>query len=117
MAFIVNSLNLLTMFAIDFPEKNLVLRKPSEWDGDECYALDVYHGPVFLPGNRSVEGFISCWQMTDEDINELIKNKGKVYLQILYPAHPPVSLYTANPFELAVTKKDDEPPPSLIIPG
>lgn len=103
------------MFTIDFPEKNLVLRKPGEWGADDCYAMDVYYGPILLPAGQ-VYGYISCWQMTEDDITELIKNKGKVYLQICYPRHPPVSLYTQNPFGLAVVKKD-EPPPSLIIPG
>lgn len=70
------------MIPIDFPERNLTLT------AEGCKDLPCWHGP---------NQFISCWELTDEDLDILMRTK-KLYLSVLGSGHPPVDIVAAFPF-------------------
>lgn len=73
---------------VRFPEANLLLRPPEGVDESQVYPL-----PVHDMGS----GFISKWELSPEDLQE-INATGHVWLWILGTAHPPVLVSTSNPF-------------------
>lgn len=78
------------MKPINFPEQTDVLGKPQDMTDEECTPL-----PVFRNGQQCV----SCWQLSDEEIIQLIQNDGKLYLSVLSGwTQPPVWLAVENPF-------------------
>lgn len=64
---------------IDFPEANGVFKAPK---GDEDRISEL---PVFTNGKY----IVSCWELSYEEIEEVIKTR-KVYLGILGQGMPPV---------------------------
>jgi hypothetical protein len=102
------------MKAIDFPEANLTLRKPGDMKEEDCHSLRVWAGPIQLVSGDKVPAYIACYQFEEEDINELIANKGRIYVQQIGVGFKPISVYPQNPFGMAVTAP--EPPPIIIIP-
>lgn len=46
-----------------------------------------------LPVIEMHDGYLSCWEPTDEEIQQLIANR-RLYLWVRGPAHPPVALTT-----------------------
>lgn len=70
------------MQPVDFPEKNMELQPPAGSGPGECATL-----PIFFGGTYSV----SCWRLTDEDI-DLLKNNRNVWLVVMGTNHPPVAL-------------------------
>ena len=79
------------MDPIEFPEVNLALVAPK---GDEDSVREM---PAYTDG----EFCISCWQMSPEEIEQLKKNDGKLWLWVwsLPTSQPPVLIDVANPFE------------------
>ena len=55
---------------------------------------------------------ISCWQLTDEEIDEIVRT-GKVWLHVWAPIHPAVSVNGTSPWKEEkndVCKEDCCPP-------
>lgn len=103
------------MQSIPFPEADVTLRKPSEWTDAQCQTITAWQGKILLPEGGETMGFITCWQLTAEDMDELIRNKGKIYVQVCSPSFFPLSVYPDNPFGLAVPGPDKAAPPSSLI--
>lgn len=78
------------MKPVEFPEQTIVLTRPESMTEEECSSL-----PVFRDGVHC----ISCWQLSDDEIVELIKNDGKIFLGIFSGmTQPPVFLTVQSPF-------------------
>ena len=41
--------------------------------------------------HRNHEGFISCWQLTEEEL-KMIAETGKIYIQVCGSGHPPIAV-------------------------
>ena len=91
------------MHPIDFEGANLTLRKPGDMKEEDCHSLQVYAGPIELPSGQQVPGFIACYQFDEADIDELIANKGKIYVQQIGAGFKPIAIYPQNPFGMQVT--------------
>jgi hypothetical protein len=77
------------MKPIGFKESNGVLGKPENMTDEECDQL-----PVFRDGVHC----ISCWKLSEEELNQVQKT-GCIYLGILSGGtQPPVFLQVENPF-------------------
>lgn len=71
-----------TLVPIPFDQQNKVMKAPG------CGDLPVYHG----------QGqFISCWELTEEQIQDIIDNK-RIWLSVFGSGQPPVWLSTDYPF-------------------
>lgn len=78
------------MTPISFPQSNKDLIKPDSMTDKECGTL-----PVFTNGNQC----ISCWSLSDDDI-ERIKRTGRVWLSVHSgPTQPPVMVSSEFPFD------------------
>lgn len=72
-----------------FPESNMTLMPP---DGmADCDLLSV-----FADGEQCV----SCWQMSADELEEVNRNGGRVWVRV-YSGHtaPPIALCIHSPFE------------------
>ena len=78
------------VFPIGFAEANDIIGRPPGTTPEQCKSLEVY---------RDKHNIVSRWQLTDEDIDELKKNGGKIYLCIWGKETPPVMLSVLTPFE------------------
>ena len=76
------------MKPVNFPEHNKVFTKPEGWFDEECQPL-----PVF----QNDEQIISCWEVTNEDIEKMKKTK-RIWLSIHGNAQPPVWVSADYPF-------------------
>ncbi len=79
------------MTPIEFEQANDVLKCPP--DMPDCTDLPICKAMDSL-GNACV---ISCWQLSEEEIQQLIKSK-KLYVYFSHITHPPLSLLTKSPF-------------------
>lgn len=79
------------MKPVKFPESNAVLRKPESMTDEECSALDIF---------RTNDGrCISCWELTGEELMEVLKTK-RVWVEVHSGAtQPPIYIGTSNPFK------------------
>lgn len=67
---------------------NKTLQAPASEDKQRIQDMHVFNN-----GNISV----SCWQLTDEELIDLIQNGGKIYLAVLFgPSQPPVFVGTED---------------------
>ncbi len=73
---------------VEFPEQNCVFGKPPSMTDEQCVAL---------PAHKSPEQIISCWELSDEEIEMLIKTK-RVYLSVIGGVQPPVAIVVDPPF-------------------
>lgn len=76
------------MKPVKFPESNKTFTKPEGWTDEECRPL-----PVF----QNDQQIISCWEVTDEDIEKMKKTK-RIWLQIWANGQPPVWVSPDYPF-------------------
>ena len=74
---------------IGFREANCILERPKGMTAEECSSLEVYRDGQYV---------ISRWQLTDEELDELKRNGGKVYLLILGATMPPACVAVKSPF-------------------
>lgn len=74
------------MIPVDFPEANLRLVGPPG-------VPNILPLPVCATGQHVV----SCWEMTDEEIADLVKTR-RLYLVVCGQPQPPVSLHSRPPF-------------------
>ena len=71
---------------ITFEQANRTLGPPKGWTEEQCQDL-----PVQLVVSAEMgPAFISCWQLTPEEIQTLQDNGGKMYLWIMGSGHPVV---------------------------
>jgi len=78
------------MKPINFPESNLKLQKPPGMTDKDCAPL-----PIHTDGQTC----ISCWELSHEEINTIIKNR-VVWIGVLSgETQPPVWLSADRPFE------------------
>lgn len=76
------------MKPIMFPQSNKTLGPPKHMTDDECSSL-----PVFTDYKLC----ISCWELSDEDIADLVKTR-KIWLWVFSGGNqPPVALDTKPP--------------------
>lgn len=82
------------MKPIPFPQQNMEYNKPTLMTDAQCNTLPAFKG-------EDSEGFpvvISCWELSEEDITQLVKTK-TVYLTVVSRGMPPISLQVETPFE------------------
>lgn len=99
------------MEPIDFEHSNLTLRKPSDMKDEDCSSLRVFAGPIRLNSGETCSGFVCCYQMDEADIDELLRNKGKIYIIQLGAGFKPIEPTMFDPFGMIVIG----PQPSQII--
>lgn len=88
--------------AIDFPERNDYLGKPPSTTDNQVYALPICRLVTHIPGPTDQDppvksqAHISFWQLSDEEIEEVIKNRG-VYLKVIGVTTYPLSIHGNKP--------------------
>lgn len=82
------------MRGVSFPQQNNILGKPENMTDDECYGLPVHHYVT----DRGFPAIISCWELTDEDIEQIIKTR-RIWANTLGKTLSPFSLHSYSPFE------------------
>lgn len=80
------------MTPIDFRFSNHTFQKPEGWTDEQCTPL-----PVHIHENNEFPGIISCWKLSEEDLQR-INETGVVWLNVVGRTMPPVLLFTENPF-------------------
>ncbi len=85
------------MSPIKFEEATRVLGA-----GDNPNTNDMWVATVKRDIEPGVGGVMSCWELSDDEIAEIVKNR-RVYLNVMcrldYPTQPPVLLMVHNPFQ------------------
>ncbi|RPD50049.1 hypothetical protein DNI29_04430 [Hymenobacter sediminis] len=74
---------------IEFPEQNWLLAKPADMTDEQCCSL-----PCFVDQTQVV----SCWKLTEEELEEINRNGGKIYMGVYGASTPPIWLQPQNPF-------------------
>ena len=92
------------MKPVDFEGKNITYVAPPGCEGNvgNLYVLRT-EVPALDGSKHKSTVVISCWELTDEEL-ELLKQTKKVYLSVYAPFQPPVSLEitTPEPLQLEV---------------
>lgn len=100
------------MRPIDFPERNLTFTAPP---GQEDTVMDL---PVRADPFPNPTQYVSKWELTDEEVQDVIDNKCIWLFVVNAGGHPPVSMATkiimVSPAEL---KAEDELLSTEIIGG
>jgi hypothetical protein len=72
-----------------FKESNKVLGKPSSMSDEECAALPIYTNGAYC---------VSCWDLTDEDIANIVKMR-KLWVYVWSgTTQPPICPQSFSPF-------------------
>lgn len=79
--------------ATHFREVNLILQMPGSTK-EQPYGLPIMHN-----GNAST----SCWELSDEEVDYIVKNK-KVWVQVMGNAHPALCVIAENPLRDDITE-------------
>ena len=88
--------------AIDFTDRNDFIGKPKEMTDNQVYALPVCRLITHIPGptaadpSERVPAHVSCWKLTEEEIEE-IKRTGVVYLKVIGHGMVPLSIHGKKP--------------------
>ena len=77
----------------DFAESNGVLSKPEDMTHDQCSSLPVWRGM----SQDNVPWVISCWKLTKEEVEELLKT-GHLWVFIAGKTMPPLALTAKHPW-------------------
>lgn len=77
------------MKPVEFPEANARLTPPSCLTEAECGKLPVY---------RDGQYCISCWELSSDDLMEILQTK-RVWLWVMGETQPPVLLTASKPWE------------------
>lgn len=78
---------------IGFGEANCILQRPEGMTAEECVSLEVFRDGKYC---------VSRWQLNDDDMEELKRNGGKIYLMVVGATQPPVAVAVKTPFEQPV---------------
>ncbi len=81
------------MEACGFDESNCVLDKPQDMTHEQCTSLEVWRGP----NQEGITQVISCWKLTKEEVDELLKT-GRIWVIIAGKTMPPLFLSTLRPW-------------------
>lgn len=76
----------------DFPEATKTFTKPEGWTDEQCTPLHVHEG---MFGTEHI--LLSRWMPTEQEKKDIADGK-PVWLTIFGTGHPPVALFTGNPF-------------------
>lgn len=78
------------MESINFKGSNIILNKPNGMTEEECGSLPVFRGH---------EECMSCWELSDEDM-EALKKDPKIWVWVYAggATQPPIALSATNPF-------------------
>jgi hypothetical protein len=87
--------------AVAFPEANRVFTHP------ECYNLHSWDGTAPVGNEPDWPLKISCWQLSEEELTELQKNGGKLWLMQYSTHQPPVNIQVQSPFEPTEEQSQD----------
>jgi len=84
--------------AVDFPESNDVL-KAAPGTEDAVNDLRIFRqGLSFTPNGQRLDlCVVSCWELSDEELAEVIRTK-RIYFQALGRTHPPIMVHGSTPF-------------------
>lgn len=88
--------------AIDFPDRNDWIGKPHDMSNHQCYALPVCRFITHIPGiiptapPEKTLAHASFWSMSDEEIEEIVKNRG-VWVKIIGTTLAPMSVHGNKP--------------------
>lgn len=85
------------MQPVKFPQQNKVMEKPEGWSDDDCMALPVWFGPMPFGPGKETPAFVSCWQLSADDLAAINKNH-VLWLSVISNSLPPVSVLADNPF-------------------
>lgn len=79
---------------IDFPQVNTLYRGDNAEIGD-------------LPCYRDSQQTISCWELTPDELQEITRNGGKIYLSQMNFLAPlqPQAIWATSPFEATDAEK------------
>lgn len=79
------------MIPTAFEGQNGILGKPENMTDEECGGLPIA---------RVENGIVSCWQLSDEEFQEICTNGGKIYVTLFIPVdcHPPLNISVHKPF-------------------
>lgn len=74
---------------IPFGEANNIIGRPNEMTPLECQSVEAF---------QDGKNCITRWQLTDDDLNELRRNGGKIYLWIIGQTMQPAIIQARSPF-------------------
>ncbi len=77
------------MIPIGFRNANKILNRPADMTAVECTSIEVYADEHVV---------ISKWQFTEEELEEIKANGGKVFLGVRGSTMPPVFLTSIDPW-------------------
>ncbi len=83
---------------IKFPESNDILKAPTGQE-DEVLDLHIHRYTMTTPGIPLCPIVMSCWQLSHEELKEIINNGGKIWFNCFGNTHPPMWLTSINPFK------------------
>jgi hypothetical protein len=95
-------------FPVNFPDANDVLGKPPSMTEEQCMDLPIFRGHTNLGGTPPLitSLLVSCWEFTDEEINEIIRTK-RAYLGCVgVKTHPPLFITAIYPRENQATSQE-----------
>lgn len=90
------------MHGVDFEQRNDYLGKPENNSNHQVYALPICRVITEIPGVIPTAppvptlAHISCWELTDDELQEVIRTK-RVYLRVLGATTYPLSLHGRFP--------------------
>lgn len=86
------------MKPVNFKGSNIVFGKPKNMTNEECESLHV---------NFDGEQSVSCWELDENDIKDIVENK-RIWLRVLGPGHPPVFLMASEPYQVSKFNSDNK---------
>jgi len=91
--------------AIDFEQRNDFIGKPKDMTDNQCYALPVARiithipGPTYMDKTEQHHAHVSCWELSEDEIAEVIRTK-KVYVKIISTTTYPFSVHGVLPIHV-----------------
>lgn len=85
------------MTPICFPQQNVVFTKPEGWTDDQCGQLSVHVAKADLGNGVVVQSNISCWEPSEEELQEIIRTR-RVWISVISNGQPPISVMGITPF-------------------
>lgn len=82
------------MKPIEFPEQNILLKKPEGWDDKQCSSMPTFVQEV---PELKTKLWISCWYLTPEERKQILES-GKIWVHVTSEVHPPILLDLNYPF-------------------
>lgn len=99
--------------AVDFAERNDFIGKPRDMTDNQCYALPVCRLVTHIPGPTDQDkatkthAHISFWQFTDEEVEEIVKNRG-AFVRIIGTSTYPFSVHGKKPIYVDESELSDK---------